>query len=371
MVKTCAMRDMFNSKIIKAKLRRKAQKKSPECHKVPLSILDELAARFLLCVPQEERDDLMRICFQLELAHWFFIDFYVPKNPHLSEGTIQEFGAHLFNHVPYLKKHANDIEDILQEWQIYKKSIPVNGAILLNKQMNKILLVKGFGSKATWTFPKGKLNENEEYDTCAAREVFEETGFDISALMDKEVYLERVVNSQTVRLYLVGGVDENFPFKPRSRGEISEIRWWDVTELPSSLSDKEGTKQRLGLSVNSFYNAIPFIKDTQSWVTSLCVLKASWSVLESPLDQEANEENFIQKIDEDEPIKFNNSIDSLHFTSSSVNSLQGKLESVSKMNKEKKTEERRSSISENFCPESWQSFTFNFHDWELCLKQII
>ena len=368
MVKTCAMRDMFSSKIIKAKLRRKAQKKSPECHKVPLSILDELAARFLLCVPLEERDDLMRICFQLELAHWFFIDFYVPKNPHLSEGTIQELGAHLFNHVPYLQNYVNDIGDILQEWQVYKKSIPVNGAILLNKQMNKILLVKGFGSKATWTFPKGKLNENEEYDTCAAREVFEETGFDITALMDKDIYLERVVNNQTVRLYLVPGVDEHFPFKPRSRGEISEIKWWDVTELPSSLGDK-ATKQRLGVNVNSFYNAIPFIKDTQSWVTSLCVLKASWSVLESSLDLETNEEHLIQKIDE--PIKFNNSIESLHFTSSSVNSLQGKLESVSKMKMKEEADESKNSISENFCPESWKSFTFNFHDWDLCLKQII
>ena len=292
------------------------------CHAIPQSILDELAARFLINVPEEEKHDLVRICFQLELCHWFYIDFYVPNNPELEEGTIQEFAAHMFNHVDYLRKYVNDIESIVENWMIYKKSVPVNGAVLLNKKMNKILMVKSFSSKATWAFPKGKINQEEETHDCAVREVYEETGYDTSALIDKDLYIEKVINDQTVRLYLIAGVEEDFPFAPRSRGEISDIRWWDVTSLPTSLSDKLGTRQRLGMSVNMFYNAIPFIRDIQNWVTQACVKKASWSVLEPDTDN--------------------------------------RKDSVRPMN----CERLPTDVSEPFCPESWKSFRFNLEDIE-------
>ena len=220
----------------------KRRKNSNEAyhHSIPLSILDELAAKFIINVPEEEKHDLVRICFQLELSHWFYIDFYVPNNPGLEEGTILEFGAHMFNHIDYLRKYVNDIESIVDEWRIYKKTVPVNGAVLLNKKMDKILMVKSFSSKASWAFPRGKINQEEKKHDCAVREVYEETGYDASALIDKDLYIEKVINDQTVRLYLITGVEEEFLFAPRSRGEISDIRWWSVTELPNKLSDKLG-----------------------------------------------------------------------------------------------------------------------------------
>ena len=327
MVKACEMKDSFREKLAKMKSKKMKQQltQTKKCHCIPLSILDELAARFMINVPEEEKDDLMRICFQLELSHWFYIDFYVPNNPELAEGTIQEFAAHMFNHVDYLNKYANDVENILQKWMIYKVSVPVNGAILLNKNMDKILLVKSLG-RTTWAFPKGKINQDEEKHHCAAREVYEETGFDPSSLIDPDLYLERVINNQTVRLYLVAGVEESFPFKPRSRGEIGDIRWWDVTTLPTSLGDK-ATKQRLGLSVNQFYNAIPFIRDVQSWVTELCVKKASWRSLEHVTRPELE-----YKMEAKEFSELNNV-----YTENS---------------------------SEVFCPVSWQNFKLNFPELE-------
>jgi mRNA-decapping enzyme subunit 2 len=46
-------------------------------HSIPLEILDDLGSRFIINVPEEERKDLIRICFQIELAHWFYVDEYV------------------------------------------------------------------------------------------------------------------------------------------------------------------------------------------------------------------------------------------------------------------------------------------------------
>lgn len=35
-----------------------------------------LYSRFIINVPEEERTDLIRIFFQIEIAHWFYLDFY-------------------------------------------------------------------------------------------------------------------------------------------------------------------------------------------------------------------------------------------------------------------------------------------------------
>ena len=54
--------------------------------------------RFIINIPAEEKTNLVRVCFQLELAHWFYIDFYVTGSPELKlvSGTIKEFAAHIF-----------------------------------------------------------------------------------------------------------------------------------------------------------------------------------------------------------------------------------------------------------------------------------
>jgi mRNA-decapping enzyme subunit 2 len=35
-------------------------------HSIPLEILDDLGSRFIINVPEEERKDLIRICFQVK-----------------------------------------------------------------------------------------------------------------------------------------------------------------------------------------------------------------------------------------------------------------------------------------------------------------
>ncbi len=38
---------------------------SGRAHSIPLDILDDLASRFIVNAPQEERQDLIRMCFQV------------------------------------------------------------------------------------------------------------------------------------------------------------------------------------------------------------------------------------------------------------------------------------------------------------------
>ena len=80
-------------------------------HSIPRDILDELAARFIIPMREEERRDMVRVCFMLEQAHWFYLDFYVTNHPELklAQCTIKEFALHVFNHVPFLRDNANTL----------------------------------------------------------------------------------------------------------------------------------------------------------------------------------------------------------------------------------------------------------------------
>jgi len=235
-------------------------------HSIPNDILDELAARFIIPMREEERRDLVRVCFLIEQAHWFYIDFYV-NNPEykLVSGTIKEFSAHIFRHVPFLQKHANRVEEIIDEWREYKLAVPTFGAIILNTYLDKVLLVQGFWAKASWGFPKGKVNEDEPSHLCAAREVMEETGFDISELMIEDDYVESVINDQTVRLYMIPGVSETTKFQTNTRCEIRDIQWFDVNSLPMNKMD-QNSKTKLGIAPNSFFMVIPFLRDIKHWI---------------------------------------------------------------------------------------------------------
>nr|CAD7439151.1 unnamed protein product [Timema bartmani] len=251
-------------------------------HSIPLDILDDLSrssafflvinyyylkqfvihvfSRFIINVPEEERKDLIRICFQIELAHWFYLDFYcTEENKHLKTCGMKDFAAHTFNHIPFLRVHSKNLTEILDKWREYKQSVPTYGAIVLNEDMSQVLLVQSYWSRSSWGFPKGKVNEEEDPSHCAVREVLEETGFDINKLIDHNEFIESVINEQTVRLYIVSGVQSDTKFEPRTRNEIKSVEWFSVADLPSSKKDAT-PRAKFGVGPNAFFMVVPFIK---------------------------------------------------------------------------------------------------------------
>lgn len=58
-------------------------------------------SRFIINVPEEERQNLIRICFQIELAHWFYIDFYCDEH-NLKPYGINQFAQHMFRVIIYI-----------------------------------------------------------------------------------------------------------------------------------------------------------------------------------------------------------------------------------------------------------------------------
>lgn len=68
-------------------------------HTISMDILDDLASRFIINIPDSDRNNFVRICFQIELAHWFYLDFYCSgeENRKSSPCGIKQFASHIFN----------------------------------------------------------------------------------------------------------------------------------------------------------------------------------------------------------------------------------------------------------------------------------
>ena len=246
--------------------------------------MDDVHTRFILNLPDDELRSAPRIFFQLEQAWWFYDDFICDGAAAAAAATdaatasttaaeelpryihVKPFSYAMFQFSPLLQPMLPLFDTMYTEFANYKKSISTYGTILLNEEATQVALVRPWKSKS-WTFPGGKVNQNEsEYD-AACRETYEETGFDPlvepsvqftsssssspSSLREqsKLSYTERETNKKRT-CYICRGVPTNFPFEPVARKEVSEIKWFDISTLP---------KQKT-------YAVLPFYNQLREWI---------------------------------------------------------------------------------------------------------
>lgn len=161
-----------------------------------------------------------------------------------------------------------------EEFLEYKTRVPVRGAIMLNKEMDSVLLVKGWKKSAHWSFPRGKINKDEDDLDCAIREVYEETGYDIreAGLVpdpDDVHSIEITMQGQHMKLFVFRDIPMDTHFEPRTRKEISKIEWFRLSELPAFKKKKQQQGNDIAAAAtnaNKFYMVAPFIVRLKKWV---------------------------------------------------------------------------------------------------------
>lgn len=221
-----------------------------------------MSRRFLINLPAEELSTRTRLGFQLEQAFWFYEDFYRSAAPgRLPKLTLKTFSHRLLHHRPTeLPFHPPpsdvEIDALLDEFYQYKSHVPTCGAIILDETLSKCLVVRGFSSKSTWGFPKGKIAKDETPAECAQREVREETGFDIGPWLREEDFLQVEVQQQPIRLYIIVGIPEGTHFAPLTRREIRDIQWHRIDKV----------KYEKNSSGNRYFNVMPFMDRLRRWI---------------------------------------------------------------------------------------------------------
>ncbi|PKI83048.1 5'-(N(7)-methylguanosine 5'-triphospho)-[mRNA] hydrolase [Malassezia vespertilionis] len=236
--------------------------------------LEDLSCRFIVNLPANELASIERIVFQVEQAHWFYLDFVCAAHSDLPKMNLRRFAQELLQvsslAVPliglYLAQGPKSFEKVYSQFLQYKTRVPVCGAILLNETWDKCILVKGWSGKGSWTFPKGKINQDESERDCAVREVWEETGFDAGALLpaDSNDYLERTMHEQKIRVFIVPGVKEDTKLETLTRFEISQIAWFRIADLPTLKSPKKPNAELGG----KFYHVTPFVSRLRQWISA-------------------------------------------------------------------------------------------------------
>ncbi|RPA80691.1 DCP2-domain-containing protein, partial [Ascobolus immersus RN42] len=192
-----------------------------------------LGRRFIINLPPEEQDSVERVFFQVEEAHWFYDDFIRKCNPNLPNLTLRAFSSKVFMQCPMIKRWELDASEAFAEFIKYKGIVPVRGAIMLNDRLDSCVLVKSLKGSSL-SFPRGKINRGESDVDCAVREVYEETGCDLAGRIRPEDVLEGTSpGTQNIKLYIVPGVSMDTLFETKTRGEISDIKWMRLSEIPT------------------------------------------------------------------------------------------------------------------------------------------
>lgn len=238
--------------------------------------LDDLCVRFIVNLPQEELLSVERICFQIEEAQWFYEDFIRPLDPHgLPSMHLRKFSQLMFQHCPLFSAYSAELhQQAYDQFLAYKTRVPVRGAIMLNQEMTHAVLVKGWKKGAKWSFPRGKINKEEDDLDCAVREVWEETGYDLKEAglvlpAEQMKSITVTMREQSMMLYVFRGVPMDTYFEPRTRKEISKIDWYKLTDLPTvrrkNQAQQQGTGQDL-IKESSFYMVAPFLGPLRAWI---------------------------------------------------------------------------------------------------------
>jgi len=182
---------------------------------------------------------------------------------------LQPFARKLFEICPMLSPLLDQFDVLWGEFSMYRRKISTFGTILLNHDCTSVILCQDYNGKS-WTFPAGKVNQNENGIEAGARETYEETGFDPNCnlgqtKMMKEVnpdlpwdelreegalrYTEGDGSGKLRTCYICHGVPEDFPFAPVARKEVCAVEWWDIHDLPKKS-----------------FAVIPFIKGLKNWI---------------------------------------------------------------------------------------------------------
>ena len=138
------------------------------------------------------------------------------------------------------KKSHVDMERLLEiSPKSMEKEVVKRGGIIFisrNGRDIRLLVVKG-NSSGIYSFPKGRQYEDESVETCATREVMEETGIKVPE--------EQLLNAKKCKIgkntYFIMEVNESEynNFNINDTREISEVSWKSIDELKEINCNKD------------------------------------------------------------------------------------------------------------------------------------
>lgn len=125
-------------------------------------------------------------------------------------------------------------------WTFYP--IHSGGGVVINEQGDVLMIYR----RNKWDLPKGKQDEGEDIETCALREVSEETGLKTISIRNKicnSLHIYPMNNKMVLKYtawYLMQGSSHEQLF-PQEEERIEKAVWVKPSEIPALLSNSFDT----------------------------------------------------------------------------------------------------------------------------------
>ena len=190
----------------------------------------DLLVRFILHLPHCELQCSNRVMYHLQLAYWFYLDFYLC----IDGDQFLPFKVFCLIVGTYCGWDRKLVLCNYHSYISYQKSTLRCGVVLFSTDCRNVVLVRSYLGK--WSFPKGKINQNESYATCAAREVFEEINYNVKVFDLAGVCYYKVIDCGYCCMFFpVWNVPVTTKFSSNTIKEIENISWVPLSELGTYL----------------------------------------------------------------------------------------------------------------------------------------
>ena len=121
-----------------------------------------------------------------------------------------------------------------------KKTIIAAGGLVLNEK-NELLLIFRRGK---WDLPKGKLDADESIESCAVREVREETGIQHITLLNLlgktyHEYFDKWLQEEVIKesWWYVMQASSSEKLIPQTEEDIEQIIWADKNQIKECMTN--------------------------------------------------------------------------------------------------------------------------------------
>ena len=148
----------------------------------------------------------------------------------LKEMEKDDISAGIFQH--------NDAQELLEAFKIHLTLIQASGGLVYTPDLDVLLIFR----KGKWDLPKGKLEEGEELESCAVREIQEETGLENAEiikplLVTYHTYYERGKHILKESHWFLMKSLQALPLIPQIEEDIEQCVWAPVAPLSAYIAN--------------------------------------------------------------------------------------------------------------------------------------
>lgn len=171
----------------------------------------------------DDDNEIYRIGNEIQQNFWDY-------NDNRAHPLHQPKARNLYTFIKSIHPSVNDkvVKKFVNNYNRVCRKVPVAGVIALNRERNKVLLVKNFNSKS-WSFPKGKVSCGETDVDCALRECLEETGY-CPATSNIVGCVKKPICDRPSTFFIVSDFPENYSYRPHNVNEITSIEWHPLSD---------------------------------------------------------------------------------------------------------------------------------------------